>query len=92
MIVPAYGQSREGRVFRLLRSSQVIAPGRVRYALRAVPLKAGAGFEASRELDASLVLDKLAHRQAIPTPENTFEDLWQQLRLDIDVQSERRPG
>ena len=92
MIVPPYGQSREGRVFRLLRSSQVIAPGRVRYALRAVPLKAGAGFEASRELDANLVLDKVSHRQAVPTPEQTFEDLWQQLRLDIDLHSDQRPG
>jgi hypothetical protein len=92
VIVPPYGQSRQGRVFRLLRSSRLIAPGRVRYALRAVPLKPGAGFEASRELDINLLLDKAVHRQAVPTPEQTFEDLWQQLRLDIDLHSDQPPG
>ena len=32
-----------------------------------------------------LVRDKIRHRQIIPTPEATFEQLWQQLRLDIDA-------
>jgi hypothetical protein len=31
------------------------------------------------------VRDKIALGQAIPTPEETFEELWQQLRLDLDV-------
>ena len=36
-------------------------------------------------LDTTLVRDKIALGQAIPTPEETFEELWQQLRLDLDV-------
>lgn len=87
MVVPAYCRSREGRVFRVLRSSALIAPDRVRYALRAVPVKpdGNAGHEVAREFDTSLVRDKLALRQAIPTSEDTFESLWQQLRVDLDA-------
>jgi len=75
-------------VFRLLRNSQLIAPDRMRFALRAVPIKPNsvdAGLEVTREVDAALVRDKIAHGQAIPTPEDTFEQLWQQLRLDLDA-------
>jgi hypothetical protein len=88
VVVPAYCRSREGRVFRLLRTSQLVAPDRMRFALRAVPIKANgedAGLEVARELDASLLRDKIARGQAIPTPEETFEQLWQQLRLDLDA-------
>jgi hypothetical protein len=75
-------------VFRLLRNSELVAPDRVRYALRAVPIKSNgedAGVEVTRELDAWLVRDKIARGHAIPTPEETFEQLWQQLRLDLDA-------
>ena len=88
MVVPAYCHSSTGRVFRLLRSSQLVGPHRVRFALRAQAISATDGasdVERSREVDAELILDKIANRQAIPTPETTFEDLWQQLRLDIDA-------
>ena len=44
-----------------------------------------AGVERAREVDAELVRDKIANGQAIPSPEATFEDLWQQLRLDLDT-------
>jgi hypothetical protein len=87
VVVPAYCCSARGRVFRLLRSSEVVGPNRVRFALRAQPITADAdtaGLELSRELDADLIRDKINHRQAIPTPESTFEDLWQQLRIDIE--------
>ena len=61
----------------------------MRYALRATPIKPtddqSAGLEASRELDVSTVLDKVANGQAVPTPEATFEDLWAQLRIDLDL-------
>jgi hypothetical protein len=60
----------------------------VRYALRATPIKptdTWAGLEASREVDTDLVRDKLANGQAIPTPEATYEDLWAQLRNDLDL-------
>ena len=88
MVVPAYCRSSSGRVFRVLRSSQVVGPDRVRFTLRAQAISASdssTDVERARELDAELIRDKLAHRQAIPTPETTFEDLWQQLRLDIDA-------
>jgi hypothetical protein len=88
MVVPAYCHSSTGRVFRVLRSSQVVGPNRVRFVLRAQALVAAEGAtdaERARELDAELIRDKIAHRQAIPTPETTFEELWQQLRLDIDA-------
>jgi hypothetical protein len=88
VVVPPYCLSRQGRVFRLLRNSELIAPDRMRFALRAVPIKPSsidAGLEVTREVDAALVRDKIAHGQAIPTPEDTFEQLWQQLRLDLDA-------
>jgi hypothetical protein len=72
----------------VLRSSHVIAPGRVRFVLRAEPIRmAGSdgALERARELDIDFVLDKVAHRQAVPTPEETYEALWQQLRLDLDA-------
>jgi hypothetical protein len=88
VVVPPYCTSRQGKVFRVSRSSELVAPNRVRYALRAVAISLkgqDAGIEVSREYDTSLVRDKLALRQSIPTPEETFEQLWEQLRLDLDV-------
>jgi len=86
--VPAYCTSRQGKVFRVSRSSRLVAPDRVRYALRAVPIflrGQDAVVEVAREYDTTLVRDKISLGQAIPTPEDTFEELWQQLRLDLDV-------
>jgi hypothetical protein len=88
MVVPAYARSRQGRLFRILRSSRLVAPDRIRFALRAQPVGGNAhdpGLELARELDASFVRDKIAHGQAIPTPEGTFEELWQQLLQDLDA-------
>jgi hypothetical protein len=88
VVVPPYAVSRDGKVFRLLRSSQFLAPNRMRYALRAVPIKSDGldnGLEASREFDASSVLDKVSNHQAIPTPEQTFEQLWHQLQQEVDL-------
>jgi hypothetical protein len=84
--VPPYCRSRTGRVFRVLRSSQLIAPDRVRLGLRAQPIGDGhdAGLEVTRELDLSFVRDKIVHGQAIPTPETTLEELWQQLSQLLD--------
>lgn len=86
--MPAYCTSRGGQVFRVTRSSELVAADRVRYALRAVPIKLcgpDAMIEVAREYDTTLVRDKIALGQAIPTPEETYEQLWQQLRLDLDV-------
>jgi hypothetical protein len=41
--------------------------------------------EVARELDTASVRDRIALRQTIPTPEDTYEQLWQQLRLDLDA-------
>ena len=88
MAVPPYCTSRQGKVFRVTRSSELVAPDRVRYALRALPIVVHGqevAVEVAREYDTTLVRDKIALGQAIPTPEETFEELWQQLRLDLDV-------
>lgn len=87
MVVPPYGRSRQGRLFRLLRSSQFVAPDRIRFALRAQPVHSAdgdPGVEVATELDAGFVRDKIAHGQAIPSPEVTFEQLWQRLSQDLD--------
>jgi len=75
-------------VFRVLRSSAVVAPDCMRFALRAVPILIGSedpGLEVAREYLTSEVRDKIVNHQAIPTPEDTFEQLWQQLRLELDA-------
>jgi hypothetical protein len=66
----------------------LVKPDRVRYMLRAVPARQDGhpGRVVARDFDTSLVRDKITHGQAIPTPEETFESLWQQLRLDLDAQ------
>jgi hypothetical protein len=86
--VPPYCTSRQGKVFRVTRSSELVAPDRVRYALRALPIVVHAqevAVEVAREYDTTLVRDKIALGQSIPTPEETYEELWQQLRVDLDV-------
>jgi hypothetical protein len=86
--VPPYCTSRMGKVFRVERRSEFVAPDRVRYALRAVPVKLQSddrGVEVAREMDTASVRDKIALRQTIATPEETYEQLWQQLRLDLDA-------
>jgi hypothetical protein len=86
MAVPMYCRSRQGHVYRIQRSSHSLDSGHVRYTLRAVPIRVDTrAFEASSEMATDLVRDKIRHRQIIPTPEATFEQLWQQLRLDIDA-------
>jgi hypothetical protein len=86
MAVPQYCRSRHGRVYRVQRISETLAEGRVRYVLRATPVAPDKpGFEASTEVPTDQVRDKIRLGQSVPTPEATFEQLWQQLRLDLDV-------
>jgi hypothetical protein len=92
MVVPPYCRSLDGRVFRLLRSSKMVGPDRVRFALRAQainPASACPDLELAREVDCALIRDKIANHHIIPTPESTFEDLWQQLRMDLDARDRR---
>jgi hypothetical protein len=91
VVVPPYCQSRRGRVFRVLRSSALVAPDRMRFALRAMPILIGsddAGLEVAREYLTTEVRDKIVNHQAVATPEDTFEQLWQQLRLELDAHYE----
>lgn len=86
--MPPYCLSRQGRVFRLLRTSELVGTDRMRFALRAVPIRMTSddqGLEVSRELDASQIRDKITSGQSIPTPEKTFEELWDQLRLEVET-------
>ena len=82
--MPAYCRSRTGRVYRIQRFSEQVE-GRMRFVLRATAIGQSQGVEASREIDPALMRDKVRHGQVVPTPEDTFEQLWQQLRLDLDA-------
>jgi hypothetical protein len=86
MAVPAYYRSRDGRVYRIERLAQAIDRDHARYTLRARPVQLQAREpvrEASCELDTHALRDRI-HRQVIATPEATFEQLWQQLRVDLE--------
>ncbi|HEY3063162.1 MAG TPA: hypothetical protein VGL99_29660 [Chloroflexota bacterium] len=88
MVVPPYCRSRTGRVFRIHRVAERLAPDRMRYTLRATPLRLVGQvgqLEASREIDSASLREKILRGQVVPTPEETFEQLWQQLRLDLDA-------
>ena len=88
MVVPPYCRTQCGRVYRVLRSSALVAPDRMRFSLRAMPILIGSddpGLEVTREYVTSEVRDKIVNHQAIPSPEETFEQLWQQLRQELDA-------
>jgi hypothetical protein len=62
----------------------------MRYVLRAFPIRTQNGTseaskEAVKEVDTQGLREKIANRQVVPTPEELFEQLWQQLRLDLDA-------
>jgi hypothetical protein len=85
-MVPAYYRSERGRVYRVYRVSQAIDAQHARYVLRAVPVRtedAPLASEAAQEIDTDSLRDQIRLRQSIRTPEQTFEQLWQQLRLDL---------
>jgi hypothetical protein len=65
VVVPPYCTTRQGKVFRVERMSELVAPDRVRYVLRAVPVKVKAdnvGLEVAREMDTASLRDKLCGR------------------------------
>ena len=73
-------------MYRVCRVSETIDANQARYVLRAVPVRAEdapLAAEAAREIDTESLRDRIRLRQAVPTPEQTFEQLWQQLRLDL---------
>ena len=86
-MVPAYYRTPCGRVYRVHRVSQTIDAQRARYVLRAVPVRAPDAThatEAVQDVDTESLRDRIRLRQVVPTPEQTYEQLWQQLRLDLD--------
>jgi hypothetical protein len=92
MVVPPYCRSMGGQMFRVLRFSEMVAPDRVRFSLRAQalsPHSACSDLELAREVDTAQIRDKIANRHVIPTPESTFEALWEQLRVDLDARDTR---
>jgi hypothetical protein len=87
-VVPAYYRSRGGRVYRVLRVSQTIDAQHARYVLRAVPVRAEDApqtAEAARVVDTESLRDRIRLRQVVMTPEETFEQLWQQLRVELET-------
>ena len=74
-------------MFRLIRSSERIEASITRYRLTAVSVAGSTttSREVSADVDAEMQLDKLHLGQAISTPETTFERLWEQLRVDLDL-------
>jgi len=90
VVVPPYCRALDGRLYRVVRSSRMVSTDRVRFALRAQAINSESpDFELAREVDASLIRDKIANHHVIPTPETTFESLWQQMRVDLDSRAGR---
>jgi len=90
MVAPPYCRALDGRLYRIVRSSEMVGPDRVRFALRAHavnPHSTCPDLELAHEVDLALIRDKIANHHVIPTPESTFEALWQQLRVDLDVRT-----
>ena len=86
-MVPAYYRTPCGRVYRVHRVSQTLGADQARYILRAVPIRPADephAAEAVQVVDAETLRDRIRLRQVVPTPEQTYEQLWQQLRLDLD--------
>lgn len=94
MRVPSYYSSRQGHVFRLRRVHEPgPAQGSFRYVLRAFRVDLESNRESRRqpaaevavEVDSGETLEQVRRRQVVTTPEERFERLWQQLRLELDA-------
>ena len=88
--VPAYYRSHRGRVFRVERAHEPATDGGARYVLRAfpvhpVPAARAPVAEAAEEVGTEAVRDRIRLGQAVATPEQTFAQLWQRLRLDLEA-------
>jgi hypothetical protein len=82
--VPEYYTGRNGRVFRLRRRHHSTDEG-IRYVLSAVAVGAQEpAAEQGREVKADRLGEQIARGVVVETPEQHFEALWQQLRLDLD--------
>lgn len=89
MQVPPYHRSRHGRVFRVQRVSRQVADDRTRYVLRGIPvstaLDATAAVEVAHEATADELWDRMQRGHEIMTPERHFEQLWEELRRELDA-------
>jgi hypothetical protein len=90
--VPAYYRSQTGRVYRVQRARADLGDGRQRYLLRALPVLEEDTLDADsmpveevRELSEEDLRERIRLRHQILTPEHTFEQLWQRLRVHLDA-------
>jgi hypothetical protein len=76
-------------MFRLQRLSERVTADRSRYVLKAIAVKVAAAqtsaAEVAREVDTEALRDKIERGLVVATPEETFEQLWQQLRVDLEA-------
>lgn len=97
-MVPTYYRSRHGRVFRLQRIRERANGGQERLILRAIPIVVSPGNGSTRPLQVDVALDeselrgRLRNGLAVLTPEQVLEQLWQQLRLDLEAPPPGSPG
>lgn len=89
MDVPAYYRTRRGRMFRIQRATEQ-ADGGSRFVLRAFAVQADANgaTRPAAEVGQDVSLQDLRERirrRVVGTPEHTFEQLWQQLRADLEA-------
>lgn len=89
MPVPAYYRSHHGRVFRVERVCYDLPDGGARYRLRAYAVDCGrangGSVEVGEEIGLGAVRDRVRRGLAVPTSEQTFEQLWQRLRLELET-------
>ena len=90
MSVPAYYRSHHGRVFRVERAHEPASDGGARYVLRAFPVRLVPAAQtpvavAAEEVHAEAVRDRIRRGQAVATAEQTFAQLWQRLRLELEA-------
>lgn len=89
MSVPVYYRSRPGYLFRVQRM-QDDSNAATCYRLRAYRVKMNelsqmdAVAEVAQSVEREAVLDKMRRHQALTTPEQVFEDLWQTLRRELE--------
>ncbi len=87
-MVPAYYRSRRGRMFRVQRLAERLGEDGERYVLRGTAVRIGAEAqraEVARDVRADGIRERIGRGMVVPTPEETYEQLWQQLRVDLEA-------
>ncbi len=89
LTVPLYYRSRAGRVFRLQRRHEPAGNEGGRYGLcafdvRRTPPAEQPVAQAWNESSADELREKLRLGHMIRTPEQSFEQLWQRMRMELE--------